>query len=533
MYKFLNHFEKRMEFTAVVDSLVNRKNKITEIESKFDEFEIDNLLLTVLVFIMESSLADDHDCTLYSISHFLSEILPLYGKNFSAEETEAFTRYLVKDILQNKGDKRSFKVMDYGKEAFGEVAVRLISDHANNQNEIVYELTRQGYDFLFRTKEVDDKLGFKIEQIRLQLQIEHSNYHEAAEQSSALVKMLLQKQRELDQFMRQLRSDITQVSTEKYDIMSREINNMLSEEYEMMQKVEQTTNKVQEKYRKKEEEFGTLSDEDENACRDIFRILENVKKAIFLQRKLINKSLEAEKLYVSVLEDSIYFQKHKRYNFEDEILLKFQNISFKNADNAEDFCKKMIAPLCLPSFEHILNLNLIYDKQSKPQEESTQQTVTEEEVEEESAQEQRLRRRTQAHIKTTDSLLRYAAHHDKSFTLSDFCGELEQMGLLQELCTERILFLDMLRLYSMQLIDLERWREKNDEWVQESSGEFDLPYCLGEVSREVPDLYGIKSIAVACTGEHFTCRIPVESTAEGITETAEIQTDNLQFEVKK
>ena len=137
MFEFLDRFEKRMEFVAAVDSVVNRLNKNNEIEQQFGPQEIDNLLFSVLVYIMERTLSEDHDCTLESISGFLGEILPSYGKHFSAAETDALARYLVKDILQNKGVKRTYKAMDYSA-GFRELNARLIADGVNDHNQIVH-----------------------------------------------------------------------------------------------------------------------------------------------------------------------------------------------------------------------------------------------------------------------------------------------------------------------------------------------------------------------------------------------------------
>ena len=153
--ELLEQFEKRMEFVAVIDSIVNRKNKSNEIEALFEEGEIDNLLLSVLVYIMEITLAEDQDCTIESITGFVKEILPSYKKRFTIAQIEMLTRYLVKDILQNKSQLRLFPVMHYDEPAVQLQPIRLIRDKETEEGKIVYELTPQGYDFMFRTKEVE------------------------------------------------------------------------------------------------------------------------------------------------------------------------------------------------------------------------------------------------------------------------------------------------------------------------------------------------------------------------------------------
>lgn len=59
MYDFLERFQNRMKFCAIIGSIVNRKNKNTRIEGMFELYELDNIIVSVLVFIMESTLSED------------------------------------------------------------------------------------------------------------------------------------------------------------------------------------------------------------------------------------------------------------------------------------------------------------------------------------------------------------------------------------------------------------------------------------------------------------------------------------------
>lgn len=211
MYDFLERFQNRMEFCAIIDSIVNRKNKNTGIEAMFEVHELDNLIVSVLVFIMESTLSEDKICTLKEINEFITRILPMYNKSFSYEQTEELTRYVVKDILMNKGEKRVYGIMNYEEERIAETSIRLISDSIDENDEIKYTLTEQGYNFLFRTKEIDDELGFKIEEIRLKLLIVKKNYKKAVSQSRELIQMLKNKSNQLAQFEHRLNSNIKQV----------------------------------------------------------------------------------------------------------------------------------------------------------------------------------------------------------------------------------------------------------------------------------------------------------------------------------
>ena len=139
MLECLEGFEKRMEFFAVVESIAKRTNKMEKIENQFEANQLDNLIMSVLTYIMEVTLAEEKECTLEDMVQFVREVLPFYGKQFSLEETEEITRYIVKDILQNKGTIRSYQVMNY-KNDEQEISIRLIKDRINENHKIVYEL---------------------------------------------------------------------------------------------------------------------------------------------------------------------------------------------------------------------------------------------------------------------------------------------------------------------------------------------------------------------------------------------------------
>lgn len=531
MLDFLEGFSKRMEFAAVADSVVNRINKNSEIEQAFAPQEIDNLLLSVLVFIMERTLSEDHDCTVESVAAFLGSVLPAYGKRFSAGETDALAKYLVKDILQNKGVKRVYKVMDYAA-GFRELTVRLVADQVNERNQVVFELTRQGYDFLFRTKEVDDALGFQIEEIRLQMQIEKHYYKEAIGQSRELVRMLIQKRRELTQFEAEIRGDLSAISGQDYDGLMCGVDAMLAEEYGTMQKIEEKVRRAQEQLDEEESRRGRLDEKARTARTEVLGILGNVRRALSLQRQMLIRCEGMKKLYLHVLEDAIAYHATRRYNMEEEILAPLVSCTVRGPEEMDRLCRGLLAPLFLPRFSPLLNLKLIYDRQAKIREAEREQSVEEEAMESEQAAKERMERRNHAHIRVIGRLLAFAAAHPAGFSFEAFFDTLRQEEDFAELCRERLLFLTMLRLFEAGTIDLALWKERHDEWSEDCAGEFDLSYCLGRIGRLHPGFYNLARIRVKKAGRRLECVLPPVLVAEGLTETPRLTMDDLLFEVE-
>ena len=104
MYEFLEGFQQRMQLIGVVDAVINRRNKKAELENPIGDKEFENLIFSVLVFIMEKTLAEEEECTLKTISGFVNKILEENYKYPHAREAALpVTEYIIKTILQFEG----------------------------------------------------------------------------------------------------------------------------------------------------------------------------------------------------------------------------------------------------------------------------------------------------------------------------------------------------------------------------------------------------------------------------------------------
>ena len=65
-----------MQIVAAVDSIVNQGNRRMDIERLFEP-DNDNIIFSVLVFIMERTLAEDEECTMDSIAAFVAGFCPM------------------------------------------------------------------------------------------------------------------------------------------------------------------------------------------------------------------------------------------------------------------------------------------------------------------------------------------------------------------------------------------------------------------------------------------------------------------------
>ena len=514
MLEFLQGFQERMGFVAAVDSIVGRRNRSTEIEEWFEEEEMDNLFFSLLVYIMEQTLNENDQCTMENMAAFLEKVLPAFQKDFSEEQIYRLTEYMVRDILQNKGEEKTYHVMDY-EHGMKEIRIRLIQDKITDGGKIVYQLTDQGYNLLFRTREVDKELDFKLEQLKLKELLKRKNYKHALRQSQELMNMLRQKEKELELFIDRIRQNIYTIDRGEHKKLLDETYHLLDEEYQGMLELKEQVERDEERIYQEQADHTMEDEAVTEALRNLALIRQNLTSVTVQQRNLIGKRFEMNDIYEETIRDSFYTAMVRRYDFQKEIMEPMEHVKGEQIESLW----KLFVPLRRPRARKQLLLSMPYQPQGKLHEEETEEAAIEEDVFEEDRRFQEQRRRDFIHVKLMERMFSYGKDHPV-FTFSEFYQYLNQHAEKPEIYTEeKRIFLVMLKLYDYKKIDLGEWRQREDKEIPEANGEFDLSYCLYQMELEHPDFYGIQSLSFEKNGEKFQTEIE-ESRKEqdGMTE---------------
>ncbi|KLU72167.1 MAG: hypothetical protein RHS_2044 [Robinsoniella sp. RHS] len=491
MFDFLEGFEKRMGFAAVVDSIVNRKNTNMEIEGWFQGEELDNLFFTLLVYIMEQTLNENDECTLENIARFLDDILPVYQKKWPFDQVMRLAEYMVKDILQNKGTVKNYGIMDYGRQ-WHDIQVRLISDKITADNKIIYQLTDQGYDFLFRTKEIDKEMDFKLEQLKLKMLLKRKNYKHALKQSRDLINMLRQKKREMESFIDRVRQNIHTIDRGEHERLLLETYNLIDEEYEDMLEMKEAVVKDEDRIGREIEESGYSDETMNNALYNLNLIKRNIQIVIGEQRNLIGKRFNMNDIYEETIRNSFYASVVKRFDFQKEIMDEMEKVNSKNVSNLW----KLMTPLCMPSLDKKMNLSLIYQNQGKLRENEEEDHVVEEEVLEEDLQAADREISNAMNFRVIERIFKFAGERGTSFTFSQFYEHIvEKTQRIHQYTENKRIYLILLKLYDYGVIDIESWKKHSSEdMIPDTNGEFDLSWCLRQMEDRYPDFYGVEQL---------------------------------------
>ena len=531
MFGFLEGFQDRMEFAAIVDSIVNRKNTNIEIESWFEKDELDNLFFSLLVYIMEQTLNENDDCTMDNIAVFLDDILPFYNMEISFERVIKLSEYMIKDILQNKGLVKTYGTMNYFK-SWDEVRIRLISDKITDDGKITYQLTDQGYNFLFRTKEIDKELDFKLEQLKLRELLKRKNYKHALTQSKELISMLRQKKREVDEFINRVRRNIHDVNRNEYEKLIKETYDLIDEEYEGMLEIREEVIRDKSRITKEMEENSYVDEAMNNALRNLEDINRNLQIVITEQRNLIGKRFNMNDIYEETIKSSFFSSIVKRFDFEKEIILPLEGIPDKEINNLW----KLMTPLYGTKLNKFLNLSLVYQRQGKLRETGENDESSIDNRLEEDRTIEKIKEQNEVNYGIIESLFKYASKLKESeFTFSEFYNHIAENPLRLNACVkEKRIFLIILKLYEIGIIDIEEWKKRDKkDLIAEANGEFDLAWCLNKLENRQDDYFNIGKICVEKAETKFKVTIEEKFGDETVKSTIEIDDFIIEPEMAK
>jgi hypothetical protein len=354
--------------------------------------------------------------------------------------------------------------------------------------------------------------------------IHKKNYKKAMSQSKYILAMLTEKRNELRQFEQQLSHDVFSVTSGQYATTVETVNAMLREEYDTMDKILQMLEKAQASLDEENKLYSPIDEKSRTAQREILCISGNVQRALAMQRDLLIHCEKLRKLYLTLLEDSLLFSQMKRFDIEGDILKRMEKLAMSDAADLNALRSGLLSPLFLPDVRKSLNLGLVYDRQLRLREASDEGVIDEDEMEGDGGRLERMIRRNNAHVLIIRLLLEYATSH-ASFQFSDFWEHIKTRDHIAEMTAERLLFLDMLKLYEIGEVDFSKWRGESPD-IPESVGEFDLDYCLAQCMEVDKTLLGFRRMTIDKNVGRVSCKI-----CAGEADASAVSMDDLLFEM--
>ncbi len=536
MFDFLENFEKRMEWIGIANSIINRKGKNTELENLFEENEMTNIIISVLLFIMEKTLEENNECEMHHIEDFLDQLTrEYYSKAFNQSQVRDIAGYIIKDILQNNGSRCAYPLVNYTKRAVEEITIRLVNDKIideNNDRRIVYMLTNQGYEFLFRMKEVDEEIQLTIEQLKLKEYIKRKKFSSAVRQSYELIKMVRQKKKDLESFILSIRQNIHSVDIEQYETLMKSTYSMLTEEYDTMDEIQKMIHMAQERIKEETASGRDFDQKLSKARAEIMEIHHNIGLVISEQRDLIINRTSLSDLYMDTIKRSFEFSFEKRYDFEEVILSNLEGCT-----QVLDNCLDLLKPLFLPARKSVLGIGDVYASQAiiKDSSEQNPHTVSVDEFDD-SAERARIKRVGERYDVSVALIISEAMKAAEGVETGEEkqTTEEKQTGVMQtgevslseiinktregnpslydEIVRDRCIFLVALKLYDIGTVNVSSFYRGSGRVIMQPSEEFNIEYCLVKVKNMIDDIERLRELRVEKTGEEI--EVTIERTVD-------------------
>ena len=311
--ELLSGFDKRMKFINIARFLLDYSYK-DHIKAMIPDREIvDNLIVAVLVFIKERTLGNEQNCRLEDVAEFLDDISCVVPTEFKYDAAE-LARFIIVDVLQKGGVLTNYKVLFSAKESFEQAPVRLIEEEKGT-----YHLTDDGFDFLFRSKEIESELDYSVTRFRLAEYMKRDNYAEALDQSRELVSKIRNMKVSMDDFIRRCRENIAKISVDQYETVVMRVRSLLETEYEELRAIQDNAKERSEKLTQAQQS-GVTTEEIKKHRIALKEIIGNIQLTIEEQRALINKKMSLSEEYQGILSDSYAMSRYERLSFDQDIL---------------------------------------------------------------------------------------------------------------------------------------------------------------------------------------------------------------------
>jgi len=206
------------------------------------------------------------------------------------------------------------------------------------------------------------------------------------------------------------------------------------------------------------------------------------------------------RIYKETISDSFALARARYYDFEQVILKPLEQGDGPKISSLW----QLLNPLFKPNPDRILNVLTLFERQAKlrQEEEGTQSIVVEELGEDWELL--RIKEVNDRNLEFIRSLLEYADRQRASFRFGEFFHDLEQNDIVFKLLSaDDLIFKTMLKLYDLQVIDLNKWKTQQEDVVANATGELDVSYCLYRLEYTQPDLFGIKRLEISKPDEQL------------------------------
>ena len=498
-YEFLKHFPKRMKNVGLYALLVqNSAQKTTWKQYGFLTLgEQMNLVFTVMLYIMEQSLKEEH-CTMDDIGAYIDTVNTRhFRKNMSYDECRQLGDFVVNTALSNEGRAMYFDGFDFEENEYRSLHISYVAnriiyiDHEFKRTS--YYLTDDGYNLLLSTLEIENNMKLTIHEMIFRMHLEKQSYDKAVDEIKNVFNLLRIQLQKIQEAMGKIRRNALNYSVKDYEEILLENLDTISDTKQKFQNYREMVKSRAQALEEENINVRRLSEKDEERLLHLRVIETYLNRTIDEHQKILNSHFDLKALYTKELETLTQMSLIRRFSLRTELYDKVLE-NPKALENL-DF---LLRPLFNQDPDKVYNLNKAFLLQ-RPVRKRAEEDLSEEldfDEEEWMREQERLRR---------EKLLRYEASLCRLLSYAGKTGEvslLEISAAVKEREEERAQLIPnveifkeiMVELIKNQEIDIAVLARERSEFIQEAPGEFQLNEMLLHLVEEYPEFRDIQRV---------------------------------------
>ena len=530
-YEFLRHFQTRMKKVGAYAVLF--KNSLAKTTWKtygFEEsFEQVNLIFSVLLYIMESSLKEEA-CTIDDIANFIDQLnLSVYQKALSYEEAKELATFMVDVVFCNEGRPMYFESYNYEKKEYESIHISFLANQViyldGGVRRTSYSLTDAGYELMLSTLEVDRHLQLTIEEMVFKLHLEKATYDKAVDDVKRIFNLLRIQCQKIEEEMRKIRQNALLYSNEEYQELSEQNLTMIQETKTKFLGYRENIKHRVEELEEKDISIQKLMDDERENLQHLKTIEQYLNRSLDEHQRILNSHFDLKALYGKELEGLIQMSGIQRFNLRTEVydvLLKNPNV----LESMDDFLR----PLWMSPIHKTYHLTKSFAPQrplyKRKKEEEFFETFEEESFEE--FMDEQKRQRLIRYKKSLWMILSFVIKSG-SLELNELKEQLTPEDLHVLIPTVEIFKEIVIELLQAKEIDIEQLKREQLERTFEQSLEFQLNQCLLEVLEESFKNQQIQKVRAMRTERDEVVKF--EQVVDEHGRKKSIQCSNFRFEV--
>lgn len=345
VFNYLNNFNIRMKKVGYYSLLF--RNSIMKNNWKkygFDEYdEQENLIFTVLLYIMEQSLKEEI-CTLDNITDFMDEINGLYyKKSLTYEDEKALVELIIDNIICNEGNVRYYKGFNYIKGSYEEININYLITKIidiDGVRRVTYSLTDDGYNMLLGTLEIEENLRISIQEMIFKLHLEKAEYSKAVDDIKNIFNMFRIRVQKMEEDIQKIRENPLNYSNSDYEKITKGNLELMKESKERYRLHREVVEERIQEFLDKEINLRELTKEEEDSLNNLKAIKKYLNKTIDEDQRILKKHFELKEIYAKELENISKMSIIKRFSLHNELYEKVLE-DINKIENIEVFLRPL------------------------------------------------------------------------------------------------------------------------------------------------------------------------------------------------